>query len=254
MGHGFKSGGGGGAGINLKLATYPTEEELLLSIPAINTIGLETAVFMPGYIIDDARPETAEEGTVWIRIGSSGVSVNILKKNQIVLRLDGCSQFIQGEWIKLNAWLYQETGWAQFAKDWDGHYFLNGEQYEDITGGWVRKTTSGTVTIGETLSVLSSNASAPARVGTAKPVDLTDVTTLYYDSPSGRGGYVYGAYIRISLDENGSKDNAKDVNFSVAGIGSIDVSDLSGEYYLIIHTLGGSGGSGYGDIQAMWSE
>lgn len=234
--HGF-----GGKGLNFRVKAYATESDLLASEPTRNTIGVIGESTKCRVV--DKLPEIYDPGIVYILTGSAG-TVELTADNICLHPME-----VWQDGNSLDGWIYQD-GWVQFAQAWDKYYFRDGEQYENITGGWVKTSTTGTVKIRDTLEVESTNASAPATVSTAKKIDLTGVNTLFFDSPNGRDGNFYGAYLRIATDSK----IVRDVQFAAVGQGSIDVSDLTGEYYIILHTVGGGNGSGYGDIRAIWRD
>lgn len=192
-----------------------------------------------------------EEGVVWFLADTSSiVEFNALKKNGVLIYPSICMQFVSGAWIYLNAYIYQNSSWVQFAEDWDGYYFKDGDQCEDVTGGWTITGAEDAGAIGETLVVESDSASLVSEISTNNMVDLTDVDTIYYYSPNGRGINYYGGYLQIYTET----ERVSQVNIVAAGQGSIDVSSLSGKYYLKLFTRGGNTGNGVGycDISKIW--
>lgn len=224
------------------------------SDPKENTIWVKTDTEIAGYILSPDAPMTPGEGMVWIYAGTSGnVQFNALKKNALIVYPGSVMQFVGGVWQYADAYIFQNKQWIQFALAWDGYYFQDGEQHVEITGGWTSDgwNSTGTTTAGSILEVSSSSASKAARIGTVNPIDLTDVDTLYFDSTTGKNGNAYSAYLYVST----AKDHASIVaqaTITEVGMGSIDVSGLSGDYYLWLYTLGGSSGSGYGSVRAIW--
>ena len=194
-------------------------------------------------------------GDVWLTYSVIGNTFNLLKNNSLMVALISAYQYVDDEWKVIDAYIYQGGKWEQFSfiYTWDGYYFKDGDQYEDITGGWVNWDSPGSVTIGEVLIVESPNASKGARVGTALAVDLTDVNYIYYDSPKGKNGKAYSGYLYICTEKNEGKKVAQAV-ISNSGVGKVDVSTLTGPHYILLRTLGGSSGAGYGDVRAIWKE
>lgn len=197
------------------------------------------------------------EGTVWITTGTSSPSAfNALKKNSLMVYPLSAKQCIGGSWVVKEASIYQSGEWVQFSSYWDGYYFKDGDQYEEITGGWTSEgwDNSATATIGETL-IVRANGNATGRMGIANPVDLTNVNTLWYDSPNGNNGASNSGYLCIANAKTyGSGNRVASVTIRKAGTGSIDVSNLSGEHYLYLYAMGSSGATAYADIRAIWGE
>lgn len=241
----FLHGFGGSAAVNFRVKGYADEATLLAAAPPANTVGVVGSV--SGWKIVDILPESFETGILYILVGADGTAELDLGK----ILLHPVQAWLDGSVV--DAWIYQDGAWTQFAAAWDGYYFKDGDQYTDITGGWAKIGDGGTVSVGEVLSVKAqyySSGASSACVGTVNKVDLTNVKTLYFDSPSGQSGDAYGAYLRIADDTS----SVRTKQFTAAGQHSIDVSDLTGEYYLHLGTTSGGNGSGYGDIRAIWRD
>lgn len=237
----FLHGFGGSGAVIFRVYGYASEAALLAAVPARNTVGIIGEI--AGWRIVDKLPDTYDAGVAYILIGSAGtaeLTAGNIRLHPVEVWQDGNA---------LDGWIYQD-GWVQFAQAWDKYYFCAGEQYTDITGGWAQVGEGGDVSVGVTLKVESSNSAVPAVAGTNNMVDLTNVSTLFFDSPGGSGGKAYGAYLQICTDSAVIKQK----NFTAAGQGSLDVSDLSGKYYLRLFTRGGGSGNGYGDIRAIWRD
>lgn len=256
MAKGFKHGGGGGSELNFRVigaAEQPVS-------PRENDIWVNTDVPISSWAFSATEPQ-GEEGMVWLTIGSgSSVAFNALKKNGIMIYPAAAKQYVDGAWANKAAEIYQNGAWVKFSLEWDGYYFKDGNQYEDITGGWSadgwNSYSGSTVVVGDVLSVLTPAAAFVARVGTNDPVDLTGVDTIWFDSPNGKKGHGYPGHLMVctAKDEN---SNVASALISNAGTGSIDVSSLSGPHYLLLRAIGGTtvgDKKGYADIRAIWKE
>lgn len=244
--------GGTGAGLSFKVVAAATQPVS----PTENLIWVVTETPMANWVISPTEPEVDQIGTIWIRTNLTGdVTLNAIKRNGIILYPVGVKQYIGSQWVSLDAHIYQNGMWIQFALAWDGYYFQDGEQYEEFTGGWSSDgyNSTGTVTVANILEVLSPNASKPARVGTVNPIDLTNVNTLYYDSTTGKNGKAYPGYLMVT-EAKGVGNTAAQATISNSGTGSIDVSELEGSYYIWLHALGGASGSGYTSVRAIWKD
>ena len=253
MGYGFKHGAGGGSELAFRVLSgtaAPTS-------PKENDIWVNTDTEITGWHFCANEPNVRVSGTVWIQTGaSSPVAFNAVKKNGLMVYPLSAKQYIGGSWVVKEASIYQSGEWVQFSSYWDGYYFKDGDQYEEITGGWSSEgwDNSGTANIGETL-IVSANGNATGRMGIANPVDLTNVNTLWYDSPNGNNGASNSGYLCIADAKTyGSGNRVASTTIRNAGTGSIDVSNLSGEHYLYLYAMGSSGATAYADIRAIWGE
>ena len=232
--------------LNLTLTVYESEETLLVAEASDNTIALVTAEAVADWMVVDALPEEETEGCAYILAGSKGTAELVLT-DRVKLHLTEAR--VNGS--RVVGYLRMAGEWIKFGSTWDGYYFKDGNQYTEITGGWVNQG-AGTATIGTKLAVLAKKyevGTESAQIGTKLAVDLTDVDTLYWDSPSGSGGYSYGAYFQIRTDSSAVREASVGV-----GQGSMDVSDLTGSYYLVLRTMSGGSGHGYGDLRAVWRD
>lgn len=232
--------------LNLNLTVYESEETLLVAEATDNTIALVTAEAVTDWAVVDALPEGMAEGCAYILVGSKGTAELVLA-DRVTMHLQEAR--VNGS--RVVGYLRKAGEWVRFGSTWDGYYFKDGNQYTEITGGWVNQG-AGTATIGAKLAVLAKHYDAgdeSAQIGTKLAVDLTDVTTLYWDSPGGSGGYSYGAYFQIRTDGAITREAYVGV-----GQGSMDVSDLTGSYYLVLRTMSGGSGHGYGDLRAVWRD
>lgn len=197
-------------------------------------------------------------GQVWIKPNyNSAVSFEALKnkgKNTVILQPGEAYMFTEASgWTKRSCKIYQNGAWKTLEaseETWDGYYFKNGEQYTNITGGWSTDgwSNSATATVDSTI-VVSASGSNTARIGTANSVDLTNVKKLWFDSPSGANGYSSGYLCVTSAKSSSSFAASVAVN---AGRGSLDVSSLSGKYYICLYASATN--ASYADVSAVWME
>lgn len=199
-------------------------------------------------------------GQVWVKTDpASEVLLNIVKKNSVYIKPSAVYEYTTGDgWALRNGEVYQRDAWAALEEPWDGYYFKDGELYTDITGGWTSDGwgNTGAVNIGSTITLSGNNAQAQtAKVGTAQPVDLTGARTLWYDSPSGNNGQPYGGFLCVTKAKSiATTDVVTLVTINNAGEGSVDVSGLSGEYYVCLYATAHTAGTAYVDVRAIWIE
>ena len=192
-------------------------------------------------------------GQVWVKTDAAGtVRMNALRKNCIDIKPVAVYEyFTNNGWVKKDAQIYRYGAWealegpAAPEDSWDGYYFRDGEQYTDITGGW--GTWSNGATIGDTIAVTNAGAS------TNNKVDLTNVNKLWFDSPNGNNGYGFG-YLCATIEKNATQNSIKASVQVKAGRGSLDVSSLSGSYYISLYAAGTDSIAAYADVSAVWKE
>lgn len=252
MGKGFKHGGGSSPSdvLNFKIIGGQTKP----SDPKENTIWVNTPYAVGAWDVSPVEPSRAVKanGDVWLKIDPYGtMAFNALKKNSIVVHLGTAYVYANG-WVECDAEVYQDGAWNPLVIPWDGYYFKDGNQCTDVTGGWTTDgwSNSGTASVGSTI-VLSAEYNQYARVGTAKAVDLTNVNKIWFDSPNGMGDKYYGGFICIN-DKKSASSPFLSAAIKTAGTGSLDVSAISGEYYIYVYANGS--GPSYLDIRAIWTE
>lgn len=197
----------------------------------------------------------AEEGYVYITTGTfwnKETSVDFDRRQNYYLFLypANCVQRIGGKWVSKNAYVYNDTGeWHQFSST--QYAIFNAGGATDYSGGWkayaYKSQSSGstpnapTFSIGATFNI-DLYGQYEYNMGTVfseAAIDLTKYSTLVIEVASTQTGGAYGGF---SCGLCASKQNnwtpaatATDVS---AGTHTIDISALSGSYYLSL-SLGG---------------
>lgn len=211
-------------------------------------------------------------GQVWIETGtSSPVAFNALKKNGIEVYPISASQYISGAWVDKTAKTYQGGAWV----NWMRMLFNNGNQYADITGGWIGYTanTAGsnqvcpTITIKDgVLTATMSNVSNNRHgiVATSKAIDVTRDKTLHFtivesncDDNDTDNDYTGKQCIGVFSIKGGTatvmakqslrnSDSGKEFN--------IDISQLSGSYFVGLQLTRVASGTAYMKINNVYLE
>lgn len=236
MGNAFLYGsGGGGAGLNFEIKAYVSEG----SLPATakeNTIAVITTTPITAYTFSATEPTDPIEGMVWITVNtSSSVEFNALKKNNITVCPMSAKQYVSGAWVDKEAKTYHNGAWVDW---WNGELFINGNQYEAFTGGWVRadyyvgnddNTNTGTLTVEDTIYLKTSMGTYCKSVRTSNKIDLTNWKTLRYIAIQ----YNKGEAAILVTSQVGDVDNVAVAKGSfVVGESSLDITELVGEYYI----------------------
>ena len=200
-----------------------------------NTIWVKTEKIGAWYF-SATQPEGMVDYDVWFPVGtSSTVEFNALKKNGIQVYPISAKQYVSGAWADVTAKSYQGGVWVDW---WNGELFINGNQYEGFTGGWVRadyykgsddNTDAGTLTVGDTIYLKTSSGTYCKSVRTTNKIDLTNWKTLKYTVTQ----YNKGEAAILVTSQVGDVDNVSVAigNFAV-GENSLDIKELTGEYYI----------------------
>lgn len=246
MAIGRTNAGGGGSSLNFKIVAVASES-VLPSSAAENTIAVITTTPITSYVFSSTAPTSPMEGMVWFHTGTvSTVGFNAVKKNGLWVYPTGCQQYISGAWVSKTAKTYKNGAWAEWmVKTW---LYNNGDECQSITGGWAAKAVgiqyypalAPTVTKNDglvTVSLLTSTTTE-WKAGiyvTNKQIDLTNRHTLTLNGRGeGTDEYCKAWLVALpSLSEWQSYPQVSILNQSMTDI-SLDVSALSGDYYIAI--------------------
>jgi hypothetical protein len=224
-----------------------------------NTIWIKTDTPIRAWSFRPDAPSPVE-GMVWLTIGaSSPVGFNALRKNKIMILPTAAQQYIDGKWKNMEAYAYIGGTWVQFSNT--RVYLYHNGIISDEVGGAIK---------GFPAHYSDTNGYAPKQVvnysdghigifsftkygsGAAyfiKPIDLTPWRTVYIDgavksrdATRGGFGFVKNTSDLLPLIAMTAQNTNK-----TRTIHKIDVSSLSGNYYL------GFGGHMYDDLSGdIW--
>lgn len=152
---------------------------------------------------------------------------------------------------------------------WEGNnvpYYWEGEEFTDLTGGWVETPAVETgVQSKESdhlfLQLTGGGTQSPTRgYRTNHPVNLSDIKTLKINldqTNAVSGGSERRYSYRISTSETGTPIAAFG-NYYTNGVGTItiDVSNLNSDYYILVRQLhdGGATGTSSSKTYKIWGE
>lgn len=235
--YGSSSGSGGDASLNFSIvaqADQPTS-------PTENMIWVETSAEMTGWVLSATAPVSPVEGMVWISTGTSSLfSFNALgdAKNTLMVYPLNVSQYNNGAWVSVAAMSYINGEWVDW---WNGEYYLPGNMFDNLTGGW--KIVSGTgMDTGFTDSgiVFESIASTERQASayTNQKIDVSDYTKMLVtvNVETVGNGFTFG------LSSDNTKQGAsfayskKQSSVTSGAVElELDISSVSGEYYLAMY-------------------
>lgn len=140
------------------------------------------------------------------------------------------------------------------------YFFKNGDKCTAVTGGWSAGTASDGFTAGDPsigsakITCYSSGASIVTSAATKNKVDLTNISKLTIVSPGGstaNNGY-YG-YFCVRSSRNGVGNSVAQVMIPKgAATVTLDVSGLSGSYYLMLRIQAGASGGDQVDMSECY--
>lgn len=187
--------------------------------------GTELNGFMSGF-----PTWTMPEGFVYIGSGgtySDSSYVNLINVRNGIHNFCPCCcyQVEGGKWYRKDASVYRNGAWLKFstwAQQWDGTLFYNGNQYTDITGGWVGNGISST-TVGTNLSLIVANTSP--YLTTQNAIDLSGYTKLHMIADGNAGQYSYFG-ISSNVPSNARPNYIASATF-IGGENVLDVSAIN---------------------------
>lgn len=125
---------------------------------------------------------------------------------------------------------------------WNGELYDAGNQYTNITGGWIRHGNGGTVTFNDDNIYLATLQDYSfGTVDTTNAVDLSDFATLKVTASTTNRQYMLGKVILYTKNTAGKETIAASASLdssSTETVTSLDVSVLSGAYYVRIQSSG----------------
>ena len=243
MAKGFKHGAGGVSALNFNVVGGTSQPVN----PKENTIWVNTQTEISGWVFSATEPKSPVEGTVWIYTGlSSTVEFNALKKNGIQVYPISAKQYVGGAWVPVTAQAYQDGAW----KEWITYLYNNGDECTDLTGGWEATATkpsgSGSTATKPTvkkdtnsITVSLTSGYENYRVGylaTAKSIDLTNYSKITINVTN----FTINGGIEVSNSKESGFTRIAHTNLS-AGKNVLDVSSLSGSYYVLVGMGGHEG-------------
>lgn len=177
--------GGGGGGLNFKVVPGLTQPGTAVE----NTIWVKTDKIGAWYF-SATQPEGMQEWDVWFLVGtSSPAEFNALKKNNVTVYPLSAKQMVSGALKDVTAKSYQNGEWVEWIPE--GTLYINGNQCEEITGGWKCNTSlswsgytsdgdAGSIAYGEYLTVAAKNGKS-YNATTVNKIDLSKYSKLLFD-------------------------------------------------------------------------
>lgn len=135
----------------------------------------------------------------------------------------------------------------------------SGDEFEDITGGWVKRGAGSMDKNTDHIAISAIPWGANGWASTANMIDLTDISTIKFDVYSG-STYPRPGYPTIAITTNTSGIDFADITGMTSSltlaagrtIRSMDVSSLSGSYYVIFGGRTGDDGAPNIAVYKVW--
>lgn len=228
--------------------------------PTENTIWVNTSYEITSYVFASKTPESAQDGCVCIKTGAySSAEFSLTKQNSIMVYPLLAKQYINGEFVDVEAKSYQGGEWVDW---WNRYLYEAGNEHVVFTGGWsldeykYNTHSAGTnVVKNQDKIIIQGTNNLMTVCGTNNPIDLSSISTIYVDWEG------TGATSNVSLHFGVSKTKVlgtttvKEINFgNVAArrTNYIDVSNVDGECY--VYASAGSNYACRGYIYNVWCE
>ncbi len=239
---GYPIMGGGGSDLNFKVIAVASESALPTSA-AENTIAVITTAAITSYVFSSTAPTPPAEGMVWFATGTnSTVGFNAVKKNGLWVYPTGCQQYVSGAWVSKTAKTYNSGAWVDW---WNGDLYNSGNEYDAVTGGW---GSSGSVTKNATSITVTGSSTFPTAY-TDNKIDLSRYSTLAINITANKK-VQYGITLAVGTKKIYATDASRIAYLDsdmVVGINMLDVSAITGAYYIQV-----SGFDGYATFNRVW--
>lgn len=266
MGNCFLHGNGGVSPLTFRVIGGTSQP----SSPRTNDIWVNTSADIANAIFTPVKPDSTTEGRVWFELGlKSSSPLSALKGDVLVVLYPiDCQQYVSGAWVRKTAKRYTGSAWVDYVR-YDTIYNA-GDENKPITGGFVSKawgTESGQLTEAPTITRGSGSISfagaTPGRWGavyTASKVDVTNFNALYatgvFAGPTSANEDFMA--MRLWSSVSGSYVGSNTVAYKASNPVStqqtlmLDLSNISGSYYLGFNLYTGDGWSI--TLTKMWME
>lgn len=222
--------GGGGGGLRVAVGlTAP-------SSPRENTVWVKSDKAGKQYVFAETEPESPGDGLIWFCVTNAGI-------------ITKTSVYADGAWTLVDTYMYLSGAWVQIASAWNGELFDDGNQYEDVTGGWsVDNSYFGGGSIGTAIVGGSGGSLADqgSRIYTNKAVQSRTYQTFKFTVVEASGNNTF--YLK-SGSISGTKVAYHTFDRTV-GTFSIAIPSGLASFYPYLQT----GGKGKCEITKVWME
>lgn len=237
MGYGFKHGGGGGSGLAFKVICGAKPAEA-----AENTIWIDTDS-ISRWSFSAYEPVEPVDGEVWIETADDAdIGFNALKKNVLMVHPVGAQQYKDGAMGNVVAEIFQNGAWVNFSTA-AVYLYINGDTCDELTGGYaaisVGSGSTPVITYGDRqMTIQPVKVATPGDykrgiVRTDDKIDIAKASAIVFggiaDIPLGYVKLALWSDLGSTIDQYMVRQVAIENGATSC---SLDVSDLSGSYYV----------------------
>jgi len=238
----FNVTGSGGTALNFKVIGG----ESAPPNPTNNTIWVNTSADITSWEFSSVQPSSPTNGMVWITTGTASTAAfNALKKNSVMVYPQSAKQYIDGAWVEKEARTYQGGTW----NEWRLYLYKHGQEYADITGGWVSVQAQGGYPMGNAVrgtDYLLADSNWVDNVGGTSvgwtfnnPIDVTNYKTLKFVVTTNQAlNSRVSLYTGTSYVSTGTA--FVDCPHGTEKEFSLDISNVSGSYKVCLSTWSGT--------------
>lgn len=245
------AGGGSGNVLNFDVKRYATEAKLLEDTPKENTIGIISTTEMTGWIIDANQPENLTQGMVWISNKSyMNVSFNALKKNGIQVYPLSARQYVSGAWEDTPTKIYQNDRWLELsitlfppASNWNGATDGHGHAGINSDGITLQEEWISYQQYQQATTISSWDVTPYSRLCARMKTSTTNCTKVVALSTEADSNVLNSTFVaKVTSDTQ-----------TAGTIIELDISSLSGQYYVAVGQYTTSGSSNnYTIFDKVW--
>ena len=146
---------------------------------------------------------------------------------------------------------------------YETYYYNKGDKCTSVTGGWTKTGSGGSLEFNTaSMTLYANNWGTPIDASTVNQVSLADIKTLYFSVKSATS---YGAqgYPRIGVAATSNPNSLEPSQWvtsltlsssSAFTTVSIDVSSLTGSYYIVFGGYNGDDGPATIEVQDIWGK
>ncbi len=239
-------GSGGGASLNFSVVggtTQPTGKE--------NLIWVDTDTAITSWVFSATQPTSPVAGMVWFQTSTSASApINVVKKNGIWIYPAGAYQYVGGEWVNKTAKTYQNGAWV----DWR---FYPLKEMVWKADGWRTTGERGEIAFTDTTITLRTYAYHQyAGVVTTERLNVTRFNKIWWTQTNIDGSPEYNvALTNNNNNQSGQPANVvRSVGYRNNGVYSLDIRDISGEYYIAVGGVNAEGRTGKATISDFYFE
>ena len=135
-----------------------------------------------------------------------------------------------------------EDGQAESAAlaFWHGELYTRGNTWDDVTGGWSALLDRSTVSFNSD-SIQFHSGCVHATVYTNRPIDLTNFSKLTADCAITATDYKFELGVKLekptAAQQSGGYVAVAQTGVTAGKTLTVDVSDLSGSYYILLYSM-----------------